>query len=156
MRHRIGEQGDVGSGRFTRPAAGGRAWGVTAAGRLRAQCHRQCLRSSRSIDEVERLVITASGGPFRTWSRDDIDSASVEAALAHPTWTMGRKITIDSASLMNKALEVIEAHWLFGLPAEQIDVIVHPQSIVHSFVEFVDGSVLAVQHTQHDDADLMR
>ncbi len=103
----------------------------------------QCLRSSRSIDEVERLVITASGGPFRTWSRDAIDSASVEAALAHPTWTMGRKITIDSASLMNKALEVIEAHWLFGLPAEQIDVIVHPQSIVHSFVEFIDGSVLA-------------
>ena len=103
----------------------------------------QCLRSSRSIDEVERLVITASGGPFRTWSREDIDSASVEAALAHPTWTMGRKITIDSASLMNKALEVIEAHWLFDLPAEQIDVIVHPQSIVHSFVEFIDGSVLA-------------
>ena len=103
----------------------------------------QCLRSSRSIDEVERLVITASGGPFRTWSRDEIDAASVEAALAHPTWTMGRKITIDSASLMNKALEVIEAHWLFDLPADKIDVIVHPQSIVHSFVEFVDGSVLA-------------
>lgn len=103
----------------------------------------QCLRSSRSVEEIRRLVITASGGPFRTWKPDCIRSASVEQALDHPTWTMGRKITIDSASLMNKGLEVIEAHWLFGLPAEQIDVIVHPQSIVHSFVEYVDGSVLA-------------
>ncbi len=103
----------------------------------------QCLRSSRAIEEVARLVITASGGPFRTWERADINTATVEQALAHPTWTMGRKITIDSASLMNKALEVIEAHWLFGLPADRIDVIVHPQSIVHSFVEFKDGSVLS-------------
>ena len=103
----------------------------------------QCLRSSRSRDEIRRLVITASGGPFRTWDAARIRSAGVEEALAHPTWTMGRKITIDSASMMNKGLEVIEAHWLFGLPAEQIEVIVHPQSIVHSFVEYVDGSVLA-------------
>ena len=103
----------------------------------------QCLRSARSVEEVSRLVITASGGPFRKWSRADINVATIEQALAHPTWTMGRKITIDSASLMNKALEVIEAHWLFGLPADQIDVIVHPQSIVHSFVEFNDGSVLS-------------
>ncbi len=103
----------------------------------------QCLRSSRSMDEVDRIVITASGGPLRTWTRDRIEEATVEEALAHPTWTMGRKITIDSASLMNKALEVIEAHWLFGLPASKIDVIVHPQSIVHSFVEYVDGSVIA-------------
>ncbi|MAB82478.1 MAG: 1-deoxy-D-xylulose-5-phosphate reductoisomerase [Phycisphaerae bacterium] len=103
----------------------------------------QCLRSSRSIEEVRRLVITASGGPFRTWEPDRIRAARVDEALAHPTWTMGRKITIDSASLMNKGLEVIEAHWLFDLPADQIDVIVHPQSIVHSFVEYVDGSVIA-------------
>ncbi len=103
----------------------------------------QCLRSSRSREEIRRLVITASGGPFRTWDAARIRSAGVEEALAHPTWTMGRKITIDSASMMNKGLEVIEAHWLFGLPAEQIEVIVHPQSIVHSFVEYVDGSVLA-------------
>lgn len=103
----------------------------------------QCLRSCSSTDEVKRLVITASGGPFRTWEPDRIRSASVEEALDHPTWSMGPKITIDSASLMNKALEVIEAHWLFGLPADQIDVIVHPQSIVHSFVEFIDGSVIA-------------
>ena len=103
----------------------------------------QCLRSSRSRDEIRRLVITASGGPFRTWDASRIRSAGVDEALAHPTWTMGRKITIDSASMMNKGLEVIEAHWLFGLPAEQIEVIVHPQSIVHSFVEYIDGSVLA-------------
>ena len=103
----------------------------------------QCLRSSRSKDEVDRIVITASGGPFRTWTRHAIDNATIDEALAHPTWTMGRKITIDSASLMNKALEVIEAHWLFGLPASKIDVIVHPQSIVHSFVEYVDGSIIA-------------
>jgi 1-deoxy-D-xylulose-5-phosphate reductoisomerase len=103
----------------------------------------QCLRSGRSVDEVERLVLTASGGPFRTWSAARMERATADDALAHPTWRMGRKITVDSASLMNKALEVIEAHWLFGLPAERIDVVVHPQSIVHSFVEFVDGSVLA-------------
>ena len=103
----------------------------------------QCLLAGRSIEEVARLVITASGGPFRTASASEIANATPEQALNHPTWSMGPKVTIDSASMMNKALEVIEAHWLFGLPAEQIDVIVHPQSIVHSFVEFVDGSVLA-------------
>lgn len=103
----------------------------------------QCLLSGRSIEEVRRLVITASGGPFRTWPNERFLNATVEEALNHPTWNMGPKITIDSASLMNKALEVIEAHWLFGMPSEKIDVIVHPQSIVHSFVEFVDGSVMA-------------
>ncbi len=92
---------------------------------------------------VERIVLTASGGPFRGRSREDIAAATIDEALAHPTWTMGRKITIDSATLANKALEIIEAHWLFGLPAERIDAIVHPQSIIHGFVEFVDGSVLA-------------
>ncbi len=103
----------------------------------------QCLRSGRSLAEVRRLVITASGGPFRTWSADRVRNATVKDALNHPTWSMGQKVTIDSASMMNKALEVIEAHWLFDLPASQIDAIVHPQSIVHSFVEFVDGSVIA-------------
>ena len=103
----------------------------------------QCLRSGRSADEVRRLVLTASGGPFRTWSRERMAAAVPADALAHPTWSMGRKITIDSATMMNKALEVIEAHWLFGLPAERIEVVVHPQSVVHSFVEFLDGSVLA-------------
>jgi 1-deoxy-D-xylulose-5-phosphate reductoisomerase len=103
----------------------------------------QCLLAGRSIDEVRRLVLTASGGPFRLASAEEMERATVQQALAHPTWSMGRKITIDSATLMNKALEVIEAHWLFGLPADKIDVIIHPQSTVHSFVEFVDGSVLA-------------
>lgn len=96
------------------------------------------------LDEsVARLIITASGGPFRTWSRERIAGATPEQALAHPTWNMGAKITIDCASLTNKGLEVIEAHWLFGLPGDLIDVIVHPQSIIHSFVEYSDGSVLA-------------
>ncbi|MBX3354436.1 MAG: 1-deoxy-D-xylulose-5-phosphate reductoisomerase [Phycisphaeraceae bacterium] len=92
---------------------------------------------------IRRIVITASGGPFRTWSAERIATAPIEAALKHPTWAMGSKITIDSATMMNKALEVIEAHWLFGLPADDIEVVVHPQSIVHGFVEFQDGSVLA-------------
>jgi 1-deoxy-D-xylulose-5-phosphate reductoisomerase len=103
----------------------------------------QCLRSGRSLDEVRRLVITASGGPFRTWSAERVRAATVTDALNHPTWSMGPKVTIDSASMMNKALEVIEAHWLFGLPSSRIAAIVHPQSIVHSMVEFVDGSVIA-------------
>jgi 1-deoxy-D-xylulose-5-phosphate reductoisomerase len=103
----------------------------------------QCLLAGRTIDEVRRLVITASGGPFRTWAAPRLARATVEEALAHPTWSMGPKITIDSATLMNKALEVIEAHWLFGLSPERIDTIIHPQSIVHSFVEFIDGSVVA-------------
>jgi 1-deoxy-D-xylulose-5-phosphate reductoisomerase len=92
---------------------------------------------------VRRLVITASGGPFRTWDAARITDAKIEDALNHPTWAMGKKITVDSASLANKALEVIEAHVLFGVPYDRIEVVVHPQSIVHSFVEFEDGSVLA-------------
>ncbi len=93
--------------------------------------------------EVERLILTASGGPFRDWDADRVPAATVKEALNHPTWQMGRKITVDSATLANKALEVIEAHYLFGLEYDAIDVVVHPQSIVHAFVEFVDGSVLA-------------
>jgi len=103
----------------------------------------QCLRSGRGNTDVRRIVLTASGGPFRTWSPQRIATATREEALNHPTWDMGPKITIDSASMMNKTLEVIEAHWLFDLPADRIDVLVHPQSIVHGFVEFVDGSVIA-------------
>ncbi len=102
----------------------------------------QCI-AGRPRTEVRRLVLTASGGPFRTWSAERLAQATLAEALEHPTWRMGRKITVDSATLANKALEVIEAHFLFGIPYENIDVVVHPQSIVHSFVEFVDGSVLA-------------
>jgi 1-deoxy-D-xylulose-5-phosphate reductoisomerase len=102
----------------------------------------QCI-GQRSAVAVRRLVLTASGGPFRDWSRERIEQATRDDALRHPTWSMGRKITVDSATLANKALEVIEAHHLFGVPYEHIDIVVHPQSIVHSFVEFVDGSVLA-------------
>ena len=102
----------------------------------------QCI-AGRPMTEVRRLIITASGGPFRTWDAQRVKAATVADALNHPTWSMGRKITIDSATLANKALEVIEAHHLFGIPYDCIDVVVHPQSIVHSFVEFVDGSVLA-------------
>lgn len=103
----------------------------------------QCMQAGRTPQEVQRVILTASGGPFRTWSAERLARATIEEALNHPTWSMGDKVTIDSASLMNKALEVIEAHWLFDLPAEKIDVLVHPQSIVHSLVEFVDGSVIA-------------
>ena len=102
----------------------------------------QCI-TGHPTSQVRRVVLTASGGPFRGWSDDRLASATVEDALRHPTWRMGRKITIDSATLANKALEVIEAHFLFGIPYDQIEVVVHPQSIVHSLVEFVDGSVLA-------------
>jgi 1-deoxy-D-xylulose-5-phosphate reductoisomerase len=102
----------------------------------------QCLRGERR-DEVRRVIITASGGPFRGWSRDELAKASVKEALAHPTWNMGPKVTIDSATLMNKGLEVIEAHHLFGLGYREIDVVVHPESIVHGMVEFRDGSVIA-------------
>ena len=102
----------------------------------------QCI-AGRPEAEVRRLVLTASGGPFRDWSTDRIEAATLDDALRHPTWRMGRKISVDSATLANKALEVIEAHYLFGLPFDQIDVVVHPQSVVHSLVEFVDGSVLA-------------
>jgi 1-deoxy-D-xylulose-5-phosphate reductoisomerase len=102
----------------------------------------QCLHG-RQPDEVRRLVLTASGGPFRGRTRHSLRTVTAADALKHPTWQMGQKITIDSATLMNKGLEVIEAHWLFGVPASQIDVVVHPQSIVHSMVELKDGSVIA-------------
>ncbi|MFN7623978.1 MAG: 1-deoxy-D-xylulose-5-phosphate reductoisomerase, partial [Acidobacteriota bacterium] len=102
----------------------------------------QCLRGERS-EEVKRIILTASGGPFRNASREEIEQATPAAALRHPTWRMGAKITIDSATMMNKGLEVIEAHWLFGSRPESIDVIVHPQSVVHSMVELVDGSIIA-------------
>jgi len=102
----------------------------------------QCI-GTRPVSEVRRIVLTASGGPFRDWSADRIANATPEQTLRHPTWQMGPKITVDSATLANKALEVIEAHYLFGIPYERIDVVVHPQSIVHSFVEFIDGSVVA-------------
>lgn len=102
----------------------------------------QCL-AGRRPEDIRRLVITASGGPFRTWPSDRIPSATIADALNHPTWRMGSKITVDSATLANKALEVIEAHYLFDVPYDRIDVVVHPQSIVHSFVEFTDGSMLA-------------
>ncbi len=102
----------------------------------------QCITGRRPT-ELARLILTASGGPFRTWTPARVADATVEEALRHPTWKMGKKITVDSATLVNKALEVIEAHFLFGLPYDAVDVVVHPQSVVHAFVEFVDGSVLA-------------
>ena len=102
----------------------------------------QCT-AGRGRAELARLILTASGGPFRTWPPERIAAATVAEALQHPTWKMGKKITIDSATLVNKALEVIEAHFLFGLGYDAVDVVVHPQSVVHAFVEFVDGSVLA-------------
>ena len=102
----------------------------------------QTLQAGRR-DEVRRVVLTASGGPFRKHTPEQLAQVTVEAALAHPTWVMGKKITIDSATMMNKALEIVEARWLFNLEPDQIDVVIHPQSIVHSMVEFVDGSVLA-------------
>jgi 1-deoxy-D-xylulose-5-phosphate reductoisomerase len=102
----------------------------------------QCLRGERRED-LKRVIITASGGPFRGWSRQDLSRASVREALAHPTWDMGPKITIDSATLMNKGLEAIEAHYLFGLDYRLIDVVVHPESIVHAIAEFTDGSMIA-------------
>ena len=102
----------------------------------------QCLRAGRAT-ELRRLILTASGGPFRTAPAESLKTVTPEQALKHPTWDMGKKISIDSATLMNKGLEVIEARWLFGLREEQIDVVVHPQSTVHSLVEFADGSVIA-------------
>ena len=102
----------------------------------------QCLHG-RDMREIRRLILTASGGPFRGRTSSQLQSVTAEEALQHPTWRMGRKITVDSATLMNKGLEVIEAHWLFGVRADQIDVLVHPQSVVHSMVELVDGSVIA-------------
>ncbi|MBD7918878.1 1-deoxy-D-xylulose-5-phosphate reductoisomerase [Cellulomonas sp. Sa3CUA2] len=102
----------------------------------------QALRSGHD-HEVQRLVLTASGGPFRGWSAEQVRAATPQQALAHPTWSMGPVVTVNSASLMNKGLELIEAHLLFGIPVERIAVVVHPQSVVHSMVEFVDGSTIA-------------
>ncbi len=102
----------------------------------------QCLRGEKR-NEVKRLILTASGGPFRNASREEIEQATPAQALKHPTWRMGAKITIDSATLMNKGLEVIEARWLFNFCADEIDIVVHPQSVVHSMVEMIDGSILA-------------
>lgn len=100
----------------------------------------QCIKD---ISEVRKLIITASGGPFRNKSLDEMQNSTVEQALAHPRWSMGRKITVDSATLMNKGLEVIEAHHLFNMPYDKIDVIIHPQSVIHSAIEYMDGSVIA-------------
>ncbi len=102
----------------------------------------QCLYAGSS-QEVYKVIITASGGALRDWADKDVSGATVDDVLDHPTWRMGRKITIDSATMLNKALEMIEAHWLFDLSAEQIEVVVHPESIVHSFVEYCDGSIMA-------------
>ncbi len=103
----------------------------------------QCLRANDRVERVARVLLTASGGPFRGRSRDELRAVTVEDALAHPTWSMGPKITVDSSTLMNKGLEVIEAHELFGVDYDDIEVVVHPQSIVHSMVEFTDGSTIA-------------
>lgn len=104
----------------------------------------QCLQGNHGgAEQVSRLILTASGGPFRTTPREQLANVTLEQALKHPTWKMGRKITIDSATLFNKGLEMIEARWLFDIPMERVDVIVHPQSIVHSLVEYRDGSILA-------------
>ena len=102
----------------------------------------QALAGDRS-ENVRRLILTASGGPFRSRTADELDNVTVEEALSHPSWNMGDKITIDSATLMNKGLEVIEAHWLFGVPVAQIDIAIHPECAVHSMVEYVDGSIVA-------------
>lgn len=99
----------------------------------------QCL-VGEPIDKIEKLIITASGGPFRTWSKKQMQNITVEDALDHPNWSMGAKITIDSATMMNKGLEIIEAHWMFNMPLEKIEAVVHPQSVIHSVVTFTDGS----------------
>lgn len=103
----------------------------------------QCLQCSKGRNEVERLILTASGGPFRGRTSSELEHVTLQDTLKHPNWSMGRKITIDSATLMNKGLEVIEAHWLFGIDLNRIDVVVHPHSIVHSMVEYIDGAIIA-------------
>lgn len=103
----------------------------------------QCLQCSENKKEISRLILTASGGPFRKFTKDEINNVTLEQALNHPTWSMGKKITIDSATLFNKGLEMIEAHFLFDIDIEKIDIIIHPQSIIHSMVEYIDGSTLA-------------
>ena len=102
----------------------------------------QCLMGSAG-EPIEKIHLTASGGPFRTWSKDDIAKATRAQALNHPNWSMGSKITIDSATMMNKGLEIIEARWLFGMPGDKIEVVIHPESIIHSMIEYADGSVIA-------------
>ena len=102
----------------------------------------QAMQSGKR-EEVNKIILTASGGPFRQFSSDDIENATLEQALAHPVWDMGPKITVDSATMMNKAFEIIEARWLFDMPVEKLDVLIHPESIIHSLVEFVDGSIIA-------------
>jgi 1-deoxy-D-xylulose-5-phosphate reductoisomerase len=102
----------------------------------------QCI-TGETTTAVRRMILTASGGPFRTWTAVQMGAIDVTAALAHPTWRMGPKITVDSATLMNKGLEAIETHWLFDVPLDRIDIVVHPESIVHSLVEFVDGAIKA-------------
>lgn len=102
----------------------------------------QCLEG-RSLQEIRRVILTASGGPFRSSSLEELKNVTVEEALAHPTWNMGHKVTIDCSTLINKGLEMIEARWFFNLPPEKIEVVVHPQSLIHSFIEFIDGSILA-------------
>lgn len=101
----------------------------------------QCLPSNNK--NIKKITLTASGGPFRTWLKKDLDTVTPEQACAHPNWRMGKKISVDSATMMNKGLEVIEAHWLFALPTQHIDVVIHPQSIIHAMVTYLDGSVLA-------------
>jgi 1-deoxy-D-xylulose-5-phosphate reductoisomerase len=119
------------------------AGGMRGAGQRRDGSEKRGVVRVADIESVSRIILTASGGPFHGWGAERVRAATVEEALNHPTWRMGKKITVDSATLANKALEVIEAHFLFGVGYEQVSAVVHPQSIIHSFVEFVDGSVLA-------------
>src|SRR3989338_6674598 len=106
-------------------------------------------RSGESRAEVRRIFLTGSGGPFRGWSREALATATPEQACAHPNWVMGRKISVDSATLMNKGLELIEACWLFGVTPAHVEIVIHPQSVVHSLVEYRDGSVLAQLRNPH-------
>jgi 1-deoxy-D-xylulose-5-phosphate reductoisomerase len=138
----LANKGNPGDGGLGRHGGGEGARGRRVAGRQRAQ-RDSPVPARPQHSEVRRLILTASGGPFRALASRELATVTAEDALRHPTWRMGPKITIDSATLMNKGLEVIEARWLFDVPADRIDVLVHPQSIVHSMVELVDGSVIA-------------